>query len=143
MKYLTIIIMLLSNIDLLGQVRSFNNIPKEVLEQLDKMGSDSSPFLNTYESEYFNIIFKDSLNDFDFTNKKIGFLKANIKQNKKIYFKEEKERFQNNSTIISSYLYIFDINSKKESGGYDAAVIYWSKFTIPIDKIVKILRENN
>ena len=30
--------MLLSNIDLLGQVRSFNNIPKEVLEQLDKMG---------------------------------------------------------------------------------------------------------
>jgi len=83
------------------------------------------------------------LNDFDFTNKKIGFIKASIKQNKKIYFQEEKERFQNNSTIISSYLYIFDINPKKESGGYDAAIIYWSKFTIPIDKIVKILRENN
>jgi hypothetical protein len=140
MKYLTIMIMLLSNISLFGQVRNFNDIPKETLEQLDKMGVDNSLLLNCYESAYFNIIFKDSLNGFDFTNKKIGFIKAGSKRNKSDYFKGEKERFYRNTTTTNGSLHIFNATQKAESGGYDAVIVYWSKRLIPITDLVKRLK---
>ena len=40
------------------------------------MGIDNSPLLNSYESEYLNVVFKDSLNGFDFHGKKIGFINS-------------------------------------------------------------------
>ena len=70
MKYLAITMMLFSSINLFGQVRNFNDIPKDILNQLDKMGVDGSSLLNSYESAYFNIVFKENLNGFDFTGKK-------------------------------------------------------------------------
>jgi len=30
---------------------------------------------------------------------------------------------------------------KEGSGGYDTAIVYWSKFLVPIEKIVKRLEE--
>lgn len=141
MKHFIIIIMSFSCVTLFGQVRCFNNIPKDILSQLDKMGVDSLPLLNSYESRYFNTIFKDSLKGFDFTNKKIGFLAAGSKKNKKEYFEEEKKRFYNGSTTINGTLYVFNASQKKESGGYDAVIVYWSKFLMPIDKIVAKLKE--
>ncbi len=53
--------MLLSNINIFGQVQDFNDIPKEILGQLNKMGIDDSSLLNCYEGAYLNVIFKDSL----------------------------------------------------------------------------------
>lgn len=61
MKCLIITIMLLSNINIFGQVQDFNDIPKEILGQLNKMGIDDSSLLNCYEGAYLNVIFKDSL----------------------------------------------------------------------------------
>lgn len=58
-KYLAITIMLVFSISVFGQVYSFKNIPTEILDNLDKMGVDKSTLLNSYESEYFNVIFKD------------------------------------------------------------------------------------
>ena len=133
--------MLFFNMNLFGQVRNFNEIPKAILEQLDKMGIDNSPLLNSHESAFLNVIFKDSLKGFDFTNKKIGFLSAGSKRNKKEFFKEERERYYNNSTTINGTLYIFDATQKKESGGYDAAIVYWSKFLLPVDKVVNKLKK--
>jgi len=141
MRYSVLIIMLLSYMNLFGQVRNFNEIPKDVLVHLDKMGTDSTPLLDSCESAYFNVIFKDNLDGFDFTNKKIGFLSAGSKRNKKEYFTEERKRFSDNSTTINSTLYVFNASQKKESGGYDAAIVYWSKFSIPMDKVVTKLKK--
>lgn len=144
MKNLFIIIFLiLSAVNLFGQVRNFNEIPKETLEQLDKMGVDDSPLLNNYESTYFNAIFKDSLKGFDFTGKKVGFIHSGARSNKKEYFDLEKDRFNRKNTPNRGTLYIFDETQKEKSGGYDAAIVYRSKVLIPVDKVIKRLKENN
>ena len=123
------------------QVRNYNEVPKEILKNLDKMGIDANPLLNKYESAFFNVIFKDSINRFDFTNKKIVFLLAGNKRSKKEYFKDVKKWYNNDSTTVSSTLYIFNATQKEESGGYDAAIVYWSKFIIPVEKIVERLKK--
>lgn len=135
--------MLLLSANMSGQVRNFGDIPKDILENLDKMGVDDSPLLNNYESSYFNAIFKDNLKGFDFTNKKVGFLKAGSKRNKDEYFKEERERFYRNNTTINGTLCILDPIQKEESGGYDAAIVYWSKMVIPAKNVVKRLKEKH
>jgi hypothetical protein len=140
MKYLTIIVMLFFGINLFGQVRNFNDIPKDILVHLDSMGIDDSPFLNCYESSYLNVVFKDSLKKFDFTGKKVGFLDRGAKSNKKEFFGLERDRFNRNNSPNRGTLYIFDETQKKESGGYDAAIVYWSKFLLPIEEVVKRLK---
>lgn len=142
MKHLIITIMLLSNISLFGQVRNFNDIPKEILEQLDKMGIDNSPLLNCCESAYFNVIFESSRQDFDFTNKKIGFITGSnggTISNKASYFSLERDRFNRNNTTNGGTLYIFNAEQKEQSGGYDAAIMYWSKVLVPINDVVRRL----
>lgn len=139
MKYLAIIIMLFSGINLLGQVRSFNDIPKDILEQMDKMGVDDSPMLSSHESAYFNVIFKENLNGFDFTGKKVGFIERGGIRNKKEYFDLEKDRFNRKETTNGGTLYVFDEIQKKESGGYDAVIVYWSKILMPIQDVVNRL----
>lgn len=139
MKYLAIIMMLFSGINLLGQVQNFTDIPKDILEQLDKMGIDDSPMLSSHESAYFNEVFKENLNGFDFTGKKVGFIERGGIRNKKKYFDLEKDRFSRKETPNGGTLYIFDETQKKESGGYDAAIVYWSKILIPIQDVVSRL----
>ena len=75
---------------LFGQIQNSNDIPKVFLEQLDKMGIDNSPLLNSYESEYLNVVFKDSLNGFD--GKKIGFISSG-ENSKFLYFDMQKSIF--------------------------------------------------
>lgn len=144
MKHLAITIMLFSTMSSFGQTRDFNEIPKDILEQLDKMGVDASPLLNSYEGTYLNMIFKDSLKGFDFTGKKVGFIYSGAKSDKQEYFSQVKDRYHSNSTPVGgSSLYIFDAAQRVESGGYDAAVVYWSKFFIPTKKVVKKLKTSN
>lgn len=141
MKHLAIIIMLLSAMSSLGQIRDFKDIPKDILEKLDKTGVDASPLLNSYEAAYLNVIFKDSLKGFDFTGKKVGFIHRGVKSDKQEYFSDVKGRYHSNSTPVGgSGLYIFDAAQKVESGGYDAAIVYWSKLFIPTNKVVKKLK---
>lgn len=143
MRYLIIGVIFFIGMNLSGQIRNFSDIPEGVLNQMDRMGVDSTPLLDSCESAYFNVIFKNSLNGFDFTNKKIGFLLAGSKRSKKEYFDEERNRFHNNSTTINSTLYIFNSTQKEDSGGYDAAIVYWSKYLLPVDKIVKKLKKQH
>lgn len=102
-------------------------------------------FLDTTEAEDLNRIFEINRKDFDFTNKKIGFIKGStglIKSNKRDYFDMQKKHSINeNYPCNNGTLYIFDLALKKESGGYDAAIVYWSKMFIPIEKIVKRLKQ--
>ncbi len=134
--------MLFSNINMYGQGRDFNDIPKNILRQLDTMGIDNSQLLNSSESAYFNVIFEKSRQDFDFTNKKIGFITGSngrTLSNKINYFRIEKDRFKRHQTPNNSTLYIFNNEQKKLSGGYDAAIVYWSKVLVPLDDMISRL----
>ncbi|AIQ00214.1 hypothetical protein Q787_11480 [Ornithobacterium rhinotracheale H06-030791] len=117
-------------------VFNFSEIPKDLLVNLNKMGVDSSPILNEYEGKYLNFIFKISPQDFNFIGKKVGFIKGKID-----YFRNTRERFNNNSSVVGgSGIYIFNTTQKIESGGYDAAIVYWNKFSLPIEEVIKRLK---
>lgn len=142
MKYLVITVMLLPSIIFLGQIRNLEDIPEYILEQLDKLGVDNSPLLNSYESAYLNMVFKDSLNGFDFTEKRVKFIKINGECEKFSYFDMQKKYIINkNSPCDNGILYIFDESQKEESGGYDAAIVYWSKKILSIKEVIKRLKK--
>lgn len=109
------------------------------LRKTDNLGVDYSPLLNEYESDYFNEVFKDSLNEFNFSGKKIGFIYGGAKSDKKEYFDLEKKRFKNGETPNSGTLYVFDEVQKEESGGYDAVIAYWCKLYYSKEQIIKKL----
>ena len=140
MKYLAIIMMLFTSINLFRQAHNFDDIPKDILNQLDKMGVDELSLLNSYESAYFNVVFKENSKEFDFTEKKVGFIYSGARSNKKEYFDLEKDRFNRSNTPNGGTLYIFDDAQKEQSDGYDAAIVYWSKRLIPIQDVIKRLR---
>lgn len=121
------------------QVRNFSEIPTDLLEDLDKMGMDSSSILNEYEGRYLNFIFKIDTNNFNLVGKKVGFIR-----NKADYFKQTQERFYHDSTTVGgSGLYIFNTIQKEESGNYDAAIVYWSKKLLTIEEVVKRLKRKD
>ncbi|VTR28092.1 Uncharacterised protein [Sphingobacterium thalpophilum] len=129
-----------------GQNRDFNDNQKNILRQLDTMGIDCSQLLTSHESTYFNLVFKKSRQDLDFTNKKVAFMTGSngrTLSNKIDYFRSEKDRITRNQTPNNSTLCIFDKEQKKRSGGYDAAIVYWSKVLVPIDELISRLRGKN
>ncbi len=143
MKNILIIVCLFLSMNSLGQITTFKNVPKDILEDLGEMGVDESSVLNQCESEYFNVIFQCIRKDFDFTDKKIGFILRGGRSNKKEYFDKERDRFSRNYSPNVGTLYVFDENQKKESGGYDAAIVYWSKVLLPAKDVVKRLKGNS
>lgn len=126
------------------QVSDFKRFPAKLLNDLDKMGVDSSSMLNDYEAKYLNFIFGVTPDDFDFAGKKIGFITGSSgkkKSNKADYFKLEKDRFCHKYSPNGGDLYVFDKRQKEESGGYDAAIVYWSKFILPVEKVIEGLKK--
>ena len=119
------------------QVRSFSEIPKSLLENMNKMGMDSALVLNEYEGRYLNFIFKVDTLDFYLVGKKVGFSESKIE-----YFRDTRRRFDHNYSTLSS-LYIFDAAQRVESGGYDAAITDGDIFVIPIEKVVKRLKKKH
>jgi hypothetical protein len=120
------------------QVRNFSEIPNDLLDNLDKMGIDTSSILNEYEGRYFNFIFKIDPQEFNLVGKKVGFLGSKID-----YFNSTRSPDRNSTTVGGSSLYIFNATQKAESGGYDAAITYWNKFVIPQEEVVKRLKERH
>ena len=144
MKYLLIIsIFSLMSVNLKGQVYSFQNIPNDVLKHLNEMGVDNSSFLNSYESDYLNVIFQNSREAFDFSRKKIGFITGSnggTQSNKNAYFEKEKERYAHGQSPNKGVLYVFNETQKKESGGYDAVIVYWCKILLRVEDLPQKLK---
>lgn len=141
MKFVAITMMFISSMSSYAQPPDFEDIPTDILQQLDNMGIDGSPLLNNYEGAYLNVIFSDSLKGFDIAGKKVGFIQISGIPGKQEYFNQVKVRFhRNEGTIGGTGIYIFDAAQKAESGGYDAAIVYWSKFIVPIEDIIKRLK---
>ena len=141
MKQIVIILMLFSCMSLFGQVRYFKDIPAELLNQLDKMGVDDTSVIDSLEGAYLNVSYKDSLKGFDFIGKKVGFLRGGLKSYKSEFFNSEKEQYRISSTASVSALYVFNEAQKQESGGYDAAIVYWRKSYLSKDKVIKLLKK--
>ena len=104
-------------------VNELENIPKNILNDIDKMGMDECLLLTELEGEYFNVLYKEK-KEFDMRGKKVGFIRGNagtIKSNKKEYFSTEQLRIRlstNDSTTINfGVLYIFSTPQKAKSGG--------------------------
>lgn len=94
--------------------------------------------LNEYEGRYLNFIFEIDNQDFTLVDKKVGFNRSKMD-----FFKDERERFYSDFSaggVGGTVLYIFDSTQKAESGGYDAAIIYWSKFVMPIENVIERLK---
>ena len=118
------------------QVRDFSEIPTELLTHIDKMGIDSFLILNEYEGRYLNYVFKTDNLNLNLVGKTVGFLGS-----KTDFFKDERERFYHNSTPVGgAVLYILTAEQKVESGGYDAAIVYWSKFLPSIKEVITRLK---
>ncbi|SJM18155.1 hypothetical protein [Porphyromonas gingivalis] len=120
------------------QVHNFSQIPKDLLENMDKMGVDNSSILNEYEGRYFNFIFNIDPQVFNLVGKKVGFLESKID-----YFNDTRSSDRNFKTVGGSSLYIFDANQKEESGGYDAVITYWNKSLLPTKEVVKRLSKKH
>ncbi|MCQ2958925.1 MAG: hypothetical protein MJ198_01890 [Bacteroidales bacterium] len=125
---------------IVSHIKKINAISGEILNHLDAMGTNDSLILNQYENDLLNIVFKDSLCGFDFTNKKIGFLNNGIKGKAEYFNMYKKSLADENFPFDVGTLYIFNEKQKKESGGYDAAIVYWCKFILPPDKVVERLK---
>ncbi len=57
--------------------------------ELEKCGLNDSSELNQYESDYFNVVFKDRKGDFDFKGKTVAYYTGSsgtTKSNKSNYF---------------------------------------------------------
>ncbi|MBR4839127.1 MAG: hypothetical protein IK005_01475 [Paludibacteraceae bacterium] len=124
----------------------FKDIPQDLLENLLRMDFRDSALVTLDEGRYLNVIFENSRKEFDFIGKKVGFFTGSsgkMQSSKADYFELEKDRYVRGETPNGGKLYVFDEKQKEESGGYDAAIVYWSKFLIPEDMVVKRLSKGN
>ena len=144
MKYIIIIAISLIEIDTFAQqIRNFNDIPQDILVNLEKMGRNTEIALNNYEAEFLNKIFENSRENFDFTNKKVVFIYAHIGiKSKKHFFSEQRKRFSDKSTVSSCSLFILD-KKQSETNKYDAIITCWFKFYPNLEKLIKKVRKNN
>ncbi|MBO7568239.1 MAG: hypothetical protein J6T60_14225 [Bacteroidales bacterium] len=124
---------------ILSQVRDLNVIPQDILNLLDSMGIDDAPVLNHYESSFLNVVFKDSSLGFDFTNKEIGFINNGTRGKVEYFDMVKQHHIHENSPFDVGTLYIFNETHKKESTGYDAAIVYWWKRILPPKKVARLL----
>ncbi len=135
-------ILLSLSLNLLAQSQDMEKVPRKLLNQLVTMKKDSLPFLNTSEGECLNSVFSDFREAFDFTGKKVGFILRGEKQNKANYFNMYKGYvIDKKSPLDIGTLYVFNKVQKERSGGYDAAIIYWDKYLMPVGYAIDQLRD--
>ena len=126
-----------------------DRISKNTLDHMDKTGLDNSPFLNRYESALLSEMLPESLKWFNFSGKKVGFVDVShnmgfivINYGKKGYF-EKLKRFYSDERIYfdNGMLYILNDRQKKESGGFDVAIVCGNNFVLSEENIVKRLKK--
>jgi hypothetical protein len=127
-------------------INKYENIPQNILSNIDEMGMEDGLLLSELEGKYLNVISGISERKFSFCGKKVAFYTGNvgsIKSDKKKYFTGEKTRLKvadYDCSIYFGVLYIFDTVQKEESSGYDAAIVYGSKKLNSIKEVVKRLK---
>ena len=121
----------------------FENISCKVLSNINEMGVNDNLLLIELEGKYFNALYQIDEEKFNLSGKKVAFFTGSLgktKSSKKMYFMVERDRLRFNHSPNAGTLYIFDTVQKEKNGGYDAAIVYWSKKAIPINDVVRRLR---
>lgn len=115
-------------------------------DNLHLVGNDNSSDLTDEDVAFFNQIYHDR--DFDFKNKKIAFINPHLNGQESIRTKKEfiekiKKHLENDFLYPASEdLAILTETEKKETGGYDAMIIYQNKKSWKGD-FFKILKESS
>lgn len=134
-----ILIIICLSLFIFSCIQTYKCNSNEIMKQ-----TENDWLLNKAEGTYLNKIFEATRGDFDFVNKKIGFLTGSSgtkTSSKDFYFDmQKKHSVDANYPCDNGTLYIFNATQKEESGGYDAAIVYWSKFLLPIEEVVKRLK---
>ena len=60
------------------QVHYFSDVPKDLVDNLGKMGMDNSSILNDQEGQYLNFIFKTEAQGINLAGKKVAFLGSKV-----------------------------------------------------------------
>ena len=127
-----------------------HKISQNTLDHMDKTGLDNSPFLNRYESALLSEMLPESLKWFNFSGKKVGFVDVSnnmigfivINYGKKGYFEELKRHYSDERIYFDNgMLYILNDRQKKESGGFDVAIVCGNNFVLSEENIVKRLKK--
>ena len=146
-RYILFCFWLIMSTSMIAQVyvvtKSFDYIPKEILNDIDKMGVDGYLSLTDLEGKYINAIFQVEA-DINLSGKKVCFLTGNIgtnKSDKKTYFMIERRRVHSNSSPHYSVVYALNATQKERSGGYDGAIVYGSKKFLSVKEVIKRLRK--
>lgn len=133
-----IILSLLFTGNAYGQYRalSIEKIDQTVFKHLDNCGKDNEPALNNAESSYLNAVLADPKRPYDFTHKKVAFVTGSSGKtisSKQGYFSSEKRKVGARTSLNGGELFIFNETEQKQSGGYDAAIVFGAKVP-PIKK---------
>ncbi|MDR1714483.1 MAG: hypothetical protein LBS20_01410 [Prevotella sp.] len=143
---LTLCLPVFFNISIMGQEKIVENIPKDILDCLVEMGTDTLSTLNICESKFLNFCFQKEKDTFDFYGKKMAFFKGNtgtIKSTKKEYFDVEKQLiYSGRFPSPRGQLIIFNEDEAKKVG-YDVVFIVYNKKYITKEDIIKRLKEKH
>lgn len=107
--------------------------------------TEYATWLNKEEAAELNAIFEAYRNDFDFTNKRVIFFMGStgkLRSNKEHYFRMQK-KYDNTSYYNrdNGYLYIFDEDQREAIGGYDAAIVFWTKNQLSAEEVMERIKE--
>lgn len=124
-----------------GQEKSMEDIPKNIIQCLDKTGPDSSAGLNTCEYTFLNYFFEKQRGSFSFEGKTILFLMGNYganKSTKTTFFSEIKQGIDIGSMPSHTMRQLLLLNKPdRKNTGYDAAIITGSKKYLTRKDVIK------
>jgi hypothetical protein len=114
-------------------------------QNLDSLGLDDSPYLNSAESAMLNSLLEESRGDFDFSGKKVVFTTGSSGKtiiSKSNFFKSNVVPWVENGDSPSIMMEIFTPEEKEMTGGYDVIVMVWVKVLVgQKKKIIEHLKE--
>lgn len=107
--------------------------------------TEYASWLNKEEAAELNAIFEAYRNDFDFTNKRVIFFTGSsgkLRSNKEHYFRMQK-KYDNTSYYNrdNGYLYIFNEDQREAIGGYDAAIVFWTKNQLSTEEVMERIKQ--
>lgn len=123
---------------------SIEKIDQTVFKHLDDCGKDNEPALNNAESSYLNAVFADLKRPYDFSQKKVVFFTGSSGKtisSKQVYFSSEKRKVGAHTSLNGGQLLIFNETEQKQSGGYDAVIVFWSKVPPTKKRLIKLLNK--
>jgi len=118
----------------------WKDIPEHWCEKLDTLGQDGLLILSEEEGLFLADYFKQGGQSLDLKGKKIAFIRTASKTDKARFFQDVRFWYFEFNSSVSSTLYVFDKNQKEQTGGYDGAIVFWSKMMLTPKKIVSILK---